>query len=142
MLVSLRLWLQIGFYMILLIAGLNRIPQETYEAAALDGAHGWRLLRYITLPQLRATSVAVLMLLLISAFQSFDEFWNTLGSINGYPPYGRPPLVYLYLISFGGGQKDLGVGGAGTMILTAIIVLFGLAQNWLVNRGARREGSA
>lgn len=141
-LISLRLWLQLGFYMILLIAGLNRIPQETYEAAALDGAHGWRLLRYITLPQLRATSVAVLMLLLISAFQSFDEFWNTLGSINGYPPYGRPPLVYLYLISLSGDQQDLGIGGAGTMILTAIIVAFGLAQNWLVNRGARKEGTA
>ena len=140
-LVSLRLWLQVGFYMILFIAGLNRIPHDTYEAAALDGATGWRLLRHITLPQLRATSVAVVMLLLISAFQAFDEFWNTLGSIAGsYPPYARPPLVHLYLISIGGSQQDLGLGGAGTMILTALIVLFGLAQNWLVNLGQRKEG--
>lgn len=140
-LVSLRLWLQVGFYMILFIAGLNRIPVDTYEAAALDGAYGWRLLRYITLPQLRATSVAVVMLLLISAFQAFDEFWNVLGSITGsYPPYARPPLVHLYLISIGGSQQDLGLGGAGTMILTALIVCFGLAQNWLVNRGQRSEG--
>ena len=50
--------------MILLIAGLNKIPQETYEAAALDGAAGWRLLRWITLPQLKAASAAVIMLLL------------------------------------------------------------------------------
>lgn len=140
-LVSLRLWLQVGFYMILFIAGLNRIPQDTYEAAALDGATGWRLLRYVTLPQLRATSVAVVMLLLISAFQAFDEFWNTLSSITGsYPPYARPPLVHLYLISIGGSQQDLGLGGAGTMILTALIVVFGLAQNWLVNLGQRKEG--
>ena len=60
-----RLWLQVGFYMILLIAGLNKIPQETYEAAALDGASGWRLLRWITLPQLKAASAAVIMLLLV-----------------------------------------------------------------------------
>ena len=97
-LVTVRLWLQVGFYMILFIAGLQRIPPETYEAAALDGAHGWRMLRHITLPQLRATSAAVIMLLLIGAFQAFDEFYNLLGSIGSYPPYGRPPLVHLSLI--------------------------------------------
>lgn len=138
-LVSLRLWLQAGFYMILFIAGLNRIPVETYEAAALDGATGWRRIRHITLPQLRSTSVAVLMLLLIGAFQAFDEFFNVLGSMGSYPPYGRPPLVHLYLISLGGGQQDLGLGGAGTMIITALIVCFGLAQNWLVTRSERKE---
>ncbi|MDA8438683.1 MAG: sugar ABC transporter permease [Propionibacterium sp.] len=139
-LVSLRLWLQVGFYMILLIAGLNRIPSETYEAAAIDGAAGWRMLRYITLPQLRATTAAVLMLLLINAFQAFDEFWNLLSGVNGtYPPYGRPPLVHLFVISLGGSNQDLGLGGAGTMILTAIIVVFGVAQNWFANRGADRE---
>lgn len=136
-LVSVRLWLQSGFYMILFIAGLQRIPPETYEAAALDGAHGWRVLRYITLPQLRATSAAVIMLLLINAFQAFDEFYNLLGSIGSYPPYGRPPLVHLYLTALGGGQQNLGMGGAGTMILASIIVLFGLAQNWVLNRGRR-----
>lgn len=138
-LVSLRLWLQAGFYMILFIAGLNRIPVETYEAAALDGATGWRRIRHITLPQLRSTSVAVLMLLLIGAFQAFDEFFNVLGSMGSYPPYGRPPLVHLYLISLGGGQQDLGLGGAGTMIITVLIVCFGLAQNWLVTRSGRKE---
>ncbi len=141
-LVSVRLWLQVGFYMILLIAGLQRIPQDTYEAAALDGATGWRKLRYITLPQLRPTSVAVIMLLLINAFQAFDEFYNMLGSIGSYPPYARPPLVHLYLISFGGGQQNLGVGGAGTMILAAIIVCFSLAQNWVLGREERRERKA
>ena len=133
-LVTVRLWLQAGFYMILFIAGLQRIPPEIYEAAALDGAHGWRMLRHITLPQLRATSAAVIMLLLIGAFQAFDEFYNLLGSIGSYPPYGRPPLVHLYLTALGGGQQDLGVGGAGTMILASIIVVFGLLQNWVLGR--------
>ncbi|MGO1384124.1 MAG: carbohydrate ABC transporter permease, partial [Arachnia sp.] len=68
------------------------------------------------------------------AFQAFDEFYNMLGSIGTYPPYARPPLVHLYLIAVGGGQQDLGVGGAGTMILTAIIVLFGVGQNFILNR--------
>ena len=83
-------------------------------------------------------SAAVIMLLLINAFQAFDEFYNMLGSIGSFPPYGRPPLVHLYLIALGGGQQDLGIGGAGTMILTALIVVFGVTQNWVLNRGERK----
>lgn len=137
-LVSLRLWLQVGFYMVLFIAGLNRIDPQVYEAAALDGASGPRVFRHLTFPLLRATSVAVAMLLLINAFQAFDEFYNTLNAgttSGGYPPYGRPPLVYLYLISLGGGTQDLGIGSAGTMILTAVILVFGLAQQKVLGRG-------
>ncbi|MBA3529533.1 MAG: sugar ABC transporter permease [Propionibacteriaceae bacterium] len=140
-LVSLRLWLQVGFYMILFIAGLQRIPANTYEAAAIDGAQGWKVFRHITLPQLRATSVAVLLLLLISAFQAFDEFYNTLISVGGYPPFARPPLVYLYLISLGGGTQDLGLGSAGTIILTLVIALVGLAQIKILSVGARKEAA-
>jgi multiple sugar transport system permease protein len=138
-LVSLRLWLQMGFYMILFLAGLQRIPTNTYEAAAIDGAVGWKVFRYITLPQLKATSVAVLLLVLISAFQAFDEFYNTLISVGGYPPFARPPLVYLYLISLGGGTQDLGLGSAGTIILTAVIAIVGVAQLKILSFGSREE---
>jgi multiple sugar transport system permease protein len=140
-LVTLRLWLQVGFYMILFIAGLQRIPTDTYEAAAIDGAVGWKVFRYITFPQLRATSVAVMLLLLISAFQAFDEFYNTLISVGGYPPFARPPLVYLYLISLGGGTQDLGLGSAGTIILTLVIAVVGLAQLRISALGSREERS-
>jgi multiple sugar transport system permease protein len=138
-LVSLRLWLQVGFYMILFLAGLQRIPANTYEAAAIDGAVGWKVFRHITLPQLRASSVAVLLLLFISAFQAFDEFYNTLISVGGYPPFARPPLVYLYLISLGQGSQDLGLGSAGTIILTLVIAVFGLVQLKILSRGSQEE---
>lgn len=134
-LVSLRLWLQVGFYMLLFIAGLNRIDPQVHEAAALDGAGGVRTFRYVTFPLLRGTSVAVAMLLLINAFQAFDEFYNMLNSVGGYPTYARPPLVHLYLLSLGGGAQDLGVGSAGTLIVTAVIVVIGLAQSKLLSRG-------
>jgi multiple sugar transport system permease protein len=138
-LVSLRLWLQVGFYMILFLAGLQRIPTDTYEAAAIDGAVGWKVFRWITLPQLRATSVAVVLLLLIAAFQAFDEFYNTLISVGGYPPFARPPLVYLYLISLGGGSQDLGLGSAGTIILTAVVVIIGVVQLKIFSVGGKEE---
>ena len=137
-LVSLRLWLQVGFYMILFIAGLNQIDPQLYEAAALDGAGAWQRFRHLTFPLLRPTSVAVAMLLLFNAFQAFDEFYNTLNTVGGYPPYARPPLVYLYLISFGGGTQDLGIGSAGTMILTLVILVFSFLQNRLLSIGADR----
>lgn len=139
--VTLRLWLQAGFYMILFLAGLQRIPTILYEAAAIDGAKpGWQVLRNITLPQLRATSVAVLLLLVINAFQAFDEFYNTLanfGSVyGGYPPYARPPLVYLYFLALGRGQ-DFGHGSAGAVILTLLIALLTLLQVKFLRMGKR-----
>ncbi|WP_199573596.1 carbohydrate ABC transporter permease [Streptomyces murinus] len=130
--VTVRLWLQAGFYMILFLAGLQRIDPVLYEAAAVDGARpGWTVLRHITLPQLRATSVAVALLLVINAFQAFDEFYNLLSDARGYPPYARPPLVYLYYTALGQGQ-NLGLGSAGAVILALIIAIVTVGQaRWL-----------
>lgn len=136
---TVRLWLQVGFYMVLFLAALQRIPRTQYEAAALDGAVGWQAFRFITFPQLKATSTAVLMLLLVNAFQAFDEFYNLMVNASGtYPPYARPPLVYLYNIALGSVQ-DFGNGSAGAVILTLIIALFALLQGRLTGLG-RREG--
>jgi multiple sugar transport system permease protein len=136
--VSARMWLQTGFYMILFLAGLQRIAPSLYEAAAIDGATGWKVLRYITLPQLRATSTAVLLLLLINAFQAFDEFYNLLSSSGQYPPYARPPLVYLYYVALGQGQ-DFGHGSAGAVILTVLIALVALGQGKFLGLGRRED---
>ncbi|MFC4331868.1 carbohydrate ABC transporter permease [Streptomyces andamanensis] len=126
--VTVRLWLQAGFYMILFLAGLQRIDPVLYEAAAVDGARpGRQVLRHITLPQLRATSVAVVLLLVVNAFQSFDEFYNLLSDARGYPPYARPPLVYLYYTALGQGQ-NLGTGSAGAVILALIIAVVTVGQ--------------
>ena len=132
--VTVRLWLQVGFYMILFLAALQRIAPTLYEAAAIDGAVGWKVLRYITVPQLAATSSAVLLLLLVNAFQAFDEFYNLLSSTGQYPPYARPPLVYLYYTALGSGQ-DFGHGSAGAVILTLVIAVVALGQGRLMRFG-------
>ncbi|GAA1659040.1 sugar ABC transporter permease [Kribbella alba] len=134
-LVTVRLWLQLGFYMILFVAGLQRISPVLYEAAYVDGAKpGWQTFRYITLPQLRATSVAVLLLNLIAAYQAFDEFYNLIGNVN----FARPPLVYLYSISLGSIQ-DLGHGSAGALILAVIIMVLTLLQNKIFGFGRAND---
>ncbi len=132
--VTARLWLQIGFYMILFLAALQRISPTLYEAAAIDGARGWQVFRWITLPQLRPTSTAVILLLLINAFQAFDEFFNILSTFGTYPPYARPPLVYLYYTALGQGQ-DFGHGSAGAVILTLIIAIVAVVQGRLTGIG-------
>ncbi len=66
----------------------------------------------------------MIVLLLINAFQAFDEFYNLLSNAAGsYPPYARPPLVYLYYVALGR-QQDFGHGSAGAVILTVIIATF------------------
>ncbi|MEV8088329.1 carbohydrate ABC transporter permease [Streptomyces nigra] len=133
--VTARLWLQAGFYMILFLAALQNIPGELYEAAAIDGARpGRQTFRHITLPQLRATSAAVVLLLLVAAYQAFDEFYNLLDKTT----WGRPPLVELYLKALGENQ-DYGAGSAGAVILTALICLVTLFQGRLMGFG-RGEG--
>ncbi|WP_410011147.1 carbohydrate ABC transporter permease [Streptomyces nigrescens] len=137
--VTVRLWLQAGFYMILFLAGLQRISPQLYEAAAVDGARpGWQTFRHITFPQLRATSVAVVLLLVINAFQAFDEFYNLLSDARGYPPYARPPLVYLYYTALGQDQ-NLGLGSAGAVILALIIAVATVLQARWFGLGRTRE---
>ncbi|WP_353942442.1 sugar ABC transporter permease [Streptomyces sp. HUAS MG91] len=138
--VTVRLWLQAGFYMILFLAGLQRISPTLYEAAAVDGARpGWQVFRHITFPQLRATSVAVVLLLVINAFQAFDEFYNLLSDARGYPPYARPPLVYLYYTALGQGQ-NLGLGSAGAVLLALIIAVVTVGQARWFGLGRKEAG--
>lgn len=135
--VTLRLWLQVGLYMILFLAGLQSIPVHLYEAAALDGAGRRRSFRHITLPMLRNTSVAVLLLILIAAFQAFDEFFNLFntGQAGNASAPVRPPLVYLYDSALG--DQNYGVGSAGAFILTLLIVAVTLLQGRVVGFGRK-----
>ncbi len=136
-LVTARLWLQVGFFMIIFLAGLQEIPKTLYEAASVDGASpGWPMLRFITLPQLRATSISVLLLNLIAAFQAFDEFYNILGGGGasvGNESLARPPLVYLYSLALS--SQDFGRGAAGGFILTALIIAITLVQGRIFGFG-------
>lgn len=136
-LVSVRLWLQVGFYMIILIAALQNVPRDLYEAAYVDGGRpGWTTFRTITLPLLRNAVVAVVVLNLIAAFQAFDEFYNILSSglgASGNLSIARPPLVYIYQIAIG--QQDYGRGSAAGFILTAIILVITVVQGRLFGFG-------
>lgn len=142
-LVTVRLWLQLGFYMIIFIAGMQQIPAAIYDAAKVDGAGGgWMMFRHITFPLLRNTSIFVLLVNIIAAFQAFDEFYNILGVSGGAASAGnavlaRTPLVYLYSIAFS--DQNYGKGAAGAMILTMIVVLATALQGKVLGFGRSDE---
>jgi multiple sugar transport system permease protein len=133
-LVTVRLWLQLGMYMIIFIAGLQDIPRELYEAAFVDGARrGWQTFWNVTFPLLRNASISILLLNVIAAFQAFDEFYNIMSG--GNTILARPPLVYLLQVALT--NQDYGAGSAGGIILTLIIVIFSLVQGRLLGFGTR-----
>lgn len=140
-LVTVRLWLQLGFYMIIFLAGLQEIDRSLYEAAFVDGARrGWQTFRYITFPLLRNTSVSVLLLSVIAAFQAFDEFYNVLSSGVGSSSninMARPPLVYIYQIAMS--DQNYGRGAAGAFILTAIIIVVTMLQSRFFSLGRNEQ---
>lgn len=133
-LTTVRLWLQLGIYMIIFIAGLQDIPKELYEAAYVDGAKkGWQSFWSITFPLLRNASISVLLLNIIAAFQAFDEFYNIMTGGNSI--LARPPLAYLFDVALTG--QNYGTGSAGGIILTLIIIIFSLIQGRLLGFGTR-----
>ena len=74
------MWQYVGFYFVILITGLNNIPQELYEAAALDGASGWKKTRHITLPMLRNVLCTCVVLAITGALKVFDLPWVMFGA--------------------------------------------------------------
>jgi multiple sugar transport system permease protein len=68
-------WKDIGFVMIMFLAGLQSIPDEYYEASSIDGANNWQRFRFITLPLLSPTVFFALIISLINSFQVFDQVW-------------------------------------------------------------------
>jgi multiple sugar transport system permease protein len=73
--VIMAIWKETGFYMVVFLAGLQSIPSQLYEAARIDGAGGWALLRHITVPMLKPTFVFVTIISLIQGLQAFIPQW-------------------------------------------------------------------
>ena len=124
-------WWSIGLAMILFIAGLQEIPTELYEAARIDGASGWAIVRNITLPSLTRTITLVVVLQIILHFQVFGQSHLITG---GGPNDGTQVLVrYIYQTAFR--NSDLGYASALSVFLFAVMLVFSLLQMNLQRRG-------
>ena len=115
-------WKYIGFGIILFLAGLQGIPSELREAAALDGATAWQATRFVTLPLLGPTIRIWIFLSIIGSLQLFDIVWlMTLGG-----PAGASATMATYLIDHGFRRYEFGYGSAVAVLLFLICFAFAL----------------
>lgn len=121
------MWQYVGFYFVIIVTGLNNISQDLYEAAALDGADGWRRTRYITLPMLRNVLCTCLVLAITGALKVFDLPWVMFGA--GMPEnMGWLTGTYMYDQTFNRMNVDYG------STIAVLIVVLGVVLSQISNR--------
>lgn len=120
------IWWSVGFPMLLFLAGLQQIPQDMYEAAALDGANRWTTFRRITLPALKRTTILVVMLQTAAQLQLFGQ--SQLLTAGGPSGASRTAVLFLFESAFG--RWELGYASAAAEVLFLIILAVTLTQYW------------
>ncbi|OLE23618.1 MAG: ABC transporter permease [Catenulispora sp. 13_1_20CM_3_70_7] len=126
-------WRDMGYYMILFLAGLQSIPKEQYEAAEMDGATAWQRFRTVTLPGLRPTTFLVLVLLTVQSFKIFDLI---VVMTQGGP--GRATTVLSQRIyQTGIVDGEFGYASAISVLLFLLVLVLTLTQFWLNKRRER-----
>jgi alpha-1,4-digalacturonate transport system permease protein len=124
--VIVSIWAHMGFYTLILLAGLQSIPAELYDAAAIDGANAWRSFRNVTLPLLMPTMMVVLVLALIRAVQTFDEVYVLTG---GGPGTATMMIVqYIYQTGFATQVQRFGLAAAASVLLGLVLLVATLLQ--------------
>jgi alpha-1,4-digalacturonate transport system permease protein len=119
-------WAFMGFYTLILLAGLQSIPADLYEASSIDGANAWQSFSKITLPLLMPTMVVVLVLSLIRAVQVFDIVFAFTG---GGPGTATLYLVqYIYNYGFSSPNKQFGLAAAASIVMAAVLIILTVIQ--------------
>lgn len=120
-------WKNMGYYMVIYLAGLQGINAELYEAANLDGTNAWQRFRYITWPQLQPTTFFVTIILTINCFKVYDIVYMLAGGNTGVLNESAMVLVYhIYEEAFR--NWNLGYASAVAMILFLIVLAITLVQ--------------
>ena len=120
------IWAHMGFYTLILLAGLQSIPRDIYDAGSIDGAGSFRSFRYLTLPLLMPTMLVVLVLALIRAVQTFDEVFVLTG---GGPGSATLLIVqYIYTTGFASQIQRFGLAAAASVVLGVTLLVLTLLQ--------------
>ena len=123
--VFLIVWRYAGFYMLLMLVGLQAIPDEVYEAARIDGASRWQTFRSVTVPLLKPTIAMTMVLCITGSLLAFEQFYIL---TKGGPDNSTITVVQLiYSVAFQG-PNNLGVAAALSVIVLAALVVINIAQ--------------
>lgn len=116
-------WKNMGYYMVIYLAGLQGVNPELYEAAELDGANAWQRFRNVTIPQLAPTTFFVLMILIINSFKVYDIFINLFAGADNQLNDSTRVLVYqIYNTAF----RSLDYGYASAMAIVLFLIVLGI----------------
>jgi alpha-1,4-digalacturonate transport system permease protein len=131
------IWAHMGFFTLILLAGLQAIPRDLYEAAEMDGTKPFRVLRRITLPLLWPNLVVVIILALIRGVQTFDEVYVLTG---GGPGSSTQFLTqFIYQTGFANSIRNLGLASAASILMGIVLVVLTAIQLTASNSRERRE---
>ena len=120
-------WKNAGYFMIFYLAGLQNLPTDVFEAAALDGAGSWQMLWRLAFPLLRRTTLFITTIATISAFQTIDHIFVL---TQGGPSRASTVLLY-YLWQERFENLNVGRAGALTVILVVVLLIFTLTNFYL-----------
>ncbi len=113
------LWKASPYYMIIYLAGLQGIPKELEEAAQVDGANRWNVIRHVTLPAVRPYTLVVCIMATIASLRTFGEVYV----MTGGGPFHRTNLLSYYIYTLGFKYLEVGYAAAVSLLLLCIILL-------------------
>ncbi|PQZ67372.1 ABC transporter permease [Ochrobactrum sp. MYb49] len=125
------IWAGLGFQIIIFMAGLRAVPNTFYEAARIDGLGEWAILRKITIPLLKPTTVFLVVFSSIGFLRIFDQVYNMTTNDPGGPLGSTKPLVLMiYQAAFS--SYAMGYAAAQTVVLFTILLCVSLLQLWIL----------
>ena len=132
-----QIWANAGFTMVIFLAGMQTIPADLYEAAAVDGATGWKLFRNITWPQLTPAVNTNLLLNIVGSLQAWMLFLVLTGYKNGTQVLGY--IVYAEAFGQTGANSfRQGYAAAASIVLFILVLMLGMSANAFVNWRERK----
>jgi putative chitobiose transport system permease protein len=134
---ALTVWLGLGYYMMIFLAGLQNIPDELYDAALIDGCNSWQKHWYVSVPGLRPQITFVAVISSLAALQVFNEIFTLTGGLGGILNSGVTMVFYLWRKAFRLNQA--GMASAIAMVLLAITLLFSIINMRLLERSTEQE---
>jgi putative chitobiose transport system permease protein len=133
----LTIWLGLGYYMMIFLAGLQNISEELYDAAEIDGANAWQKHWNISFPGLRPQITFVTVISCLAALEVFNEIYVLTGGLGGILDSGVTMVFYLWRQAFR--QNHAGYASAIAIVLLAITLVFSIFNIRFLERGTEAE---
>lgn len=133
----LTIWLGLGYYMMIFLAGLQNIPEELYDAALIDGCNAWQKHWYVSIPGLRPQITFVAVISSLAALQVFNEIFTLTGGLGGILNSGVTMVFYLWRQAFR--LNHAGYASAIAIVLLVITLAFSIMNIRILERGMETD---